>query len=57
MTSFDENMFLSAVNVVASKHGCNNVEINAETKIVNFDCDPEKEVAIATELANLFERG
>ncbi len=50
-----DSMFLSAINVLASKHGCNNVEIDAETRIISFNCDLEKEIAIATELVNLFD--
>ena len=49
-----DGLFLSAVNVIANKYGCNNIAINLDNHTVQFNCEPEKELAIAEELTRLF---
>ena len=46
--------FLSACSIIASKHG-GTIQVDKESRTVNFDVPPENEVACARELADLFK--
>lgn len=49
-----DQFFLSMAVVVAAKHG-GTVDIDAETRTVNFDVPKEHEVACALEIEQLFK--
>jgi hypothetical protein len=55
-TELTEEMFINAVSIIASDHGCRIVDIDLEKRIINLEGPAESEISCAIEIENALDK-